>query len=129
MKKTYLLAALIISVFTFQGCKDKKVIIPPDILSKEVLVPILADLQLAQASVSILEYTDNVHYSLKDYQTEILKKKNISEKQLRNSMQFYSSHPELLQDIYNEVVNELSRIQGEIENGSGIQADSLLKDS
>ena len=47
---------------------------------------------------------------------EILKKKNISEEKFHESMKFYAEHPELLKEIYDEVVNELSRREGELEN-------------
>lgn len=97
------------------SCKDSKVNIPPDILPSEQLVPILADIQIAQASQIILEYTDTVHYTLKTYQLAILNKKNIPEEKFISTMKFYAQYPELLQEINNEVVNELSKRQGELE--------------
>ncbi len=112
--KFILLFVLIFSIHLF-ACKDSEIVIPPDILSKEELVPILTDLQIAQASRTIFEYSDTVSYSLNDYRMAILKKKNIEEAKFESSMKFYSAHPELLQEIYNEVVNELSRKQGELE--------------
>lgn len=97
------------------SCKDKEIVIPPEILKKEELVPILADIQIAQASLIIFEYTDTARSTLKAYQLAILAKQSISEEKFTSSMKFYSDHPELLQDIYNEVVNELSKRQGELE--------------
>ncbi|TAH40457.1 MAG: DUF4296 domain-containing protein [Bacteroidetes bacterium] len=108
---------LIVLIFSIHllACKDSKIIIPPDVLSKEELVPILTDIQIAQASRTIFEYSDTVSYSLNDYRIAILKQKNIPEDKFESSMKFYSENPELLQEIYNEVVNELSRKQGELE--------------
>ena len=114
--RTGILQSLILFIFLFlHGCKDKTVVIPADILTKNEMVPLLADIHLAQATITIFEYTDTVKFSVKDYQRAILKKRNISEKKFEASLKFYSDHPELLVGIYEEVVNELSRKQGEIE--------------
>ncbi|HNQ60851.1 MAG TPA: DUF4296 domain-containing protein [Bacteroidia bacterium] len=107
---------VLFTLLCLNSCKDNSVIIPDNILSKEELVPVLVDIQIAQASQIIFEYSDTIKYSLKQYQMEILKKKNIPEEKFQQSMKFYSTHPELLQDIYNEVVNELSKKEGELEN-------------
>jgi hypothetical protein len=115
MRKLLFIVAISFTVLTLSGCKDNTVIIPPDVMSREELVPILADLQIAQASLLIFEYSDTVQYSLKQYQVEILKKKNIPEDKFIGSMKFYADHPELLREIYEEVVNELSKRQGELE--------------
>jgi len=115
MKNKLSILLLLICLFGLNACRDSTVIIPPEILSKETLVPILTDIQIAQASRNIFEYSDTVVYSLNDYRIAILKRKNISEEQFESSMKFYSEHPELLQEIYNEVVNELSKKQGELE--------------
>ncbi len=116
MKQTFLTSITLLLFLGFFSCKDNTVIIPPTVLSEQELVPILADIQIAQASQIIYEYSDTVKYSLKQYQMEILKKKNISEEKFHESMKFYAEHPELLKEIYDEVVNELSRREGELEN-------------
>jgi len=113
MKQTLL---ILFTLLCFIGCKDNTVVIPANVLTQQELVPILADIQIAQASQIIFEYSDTIRYSLKQYQMEILKKKNISEEKFQESMEFYSEHPELLKEIYDEVVNELSRREGELEN-------------
>ncbi|MBP6334123.1 MAG: DUF4296 domain-containing protein [Bacteroidia bacterium] len=97
------------------GCKDSQITIPPDVLSKEEMVSVLTDLRIAQASVTILEYTDTLQFKAEEYQTAILKRRGVTEIQFENSRKFYSDHPELLQQILEEVVNELSKAQGELE--------------
>ena len=115
MRNFLAILVLSFSMIVVSGCKDNTVVIPPDVMSKDELIPILADLQIAQASLLIFEYSDTVKYSLKQYQVEILKKKNIPEDKFIGSMKFYAEHPELLREIYEEVVNELSKRQGELE--------------
>ncbi len=106
------LLSLVIFIY---GCQDRTVLIPADILTKEEITPLLADLHVAQASLTIFEYTDTVKFTLRDYQEEILKKRNIPLNKFEASMKFYTNHPELLKEIYEEVVNELSKEQGELE--------------
>jgi hypothetical protein len=108
------LLAVVLLIF-FQACKEKPETLPPEILSKEELVPLLSDLMIAQASLIIFEYTDTVSYTLMDYQKVILEKKNISPLRFENSMKYYAEKPETLKEIYDEVITELSKRQSELE--------------
>ena len=115
MMKSFLRLFVFSCFILVTGCKDNTVIIPPNILPKEELVPLLADLRIAQASVTIYEYTDTLKYNLEDYKRKILEKRNVTDAKFDASMKFYAEHPVLLQQIYEEVVNELSRAEGELE--------------
>ena len=85
------------------------------ILKKEELVPVLVDIHLAQTVVGMNQVNDSSHYSVTDYSAYIFKIHGIKKETYDSSLSFYTAHPELLDEIYQEVINELSRKQGEAE--------------
>jgi len=100
---------------TFSSCSKKTVDVPGDILTKEELVPVLVDIHLAQAAAGISQLNDSMRYSVNDYSASIFKLHHLSREKYDSSLEFYTAHPELLEEIYAEVINELSKKQGEAE--------------
>jgi len=45
-----------------------------------------------------------------------LKKNNITKKQYDDSYNFYTQHPALLNEVYDLVLNDLSKMQAEVTN-------------
>jgi hypothetical protein len=89
--------------------------VPDGILVKEELVPILTDIHLAQAAIGINQSSDSSRYSIDDYKSYLFNYYHISKQKYDSSLSFYSLHPEMLNEIYKEVINELSKKQGEVE--------------
>jgi hypothetical protein len=107
---------LIIAVFFFFiSCSKKSVEVPKNILTKEELVPILVDIHLAQAFIGMNQFSDSSKFNLQDYSSYIYKSHHMTKEKYENSMAFYTLHPELLDEIYQEVINELSKKQSEAE--------------
>jgi len=48
---------------------------------------------------------------------DILKKNQITKAQYDESFQFYSNHPKLLSEVYEMVLNDLSKLQAEVVSG------------
>jgi hypothetical protein len=99
----------------FFSCSKKKIDIPENVLGKEKMVPVLVDMHLAMALIGISQSSDSVHYTLDDYSASIFRMHHITKEQYRISLEFYTAHPELLDDMYAEVINELSKKQSEAE--------------
>jgi hypothetical protein len=99
----------------FSSCGKKSVDIPRGILSKEELVPVLVDIHLAQASLNLNQVADTSRFNMSDYTGFILKSHGITKEKYDTSMAFYTEHAELLDEIYQEVINELSKKQSEVE--------------
>jgi hypothetical protein len=97
------------------SCSKKPVTIPTGILTKEELVPVLVDVHLAQSVIDMNRLRDTSGYTLYDYSTFIFKANHISKEKYDSSMAFYTGHPELLEEIYQDVINELSKKQSEVE--------------
>jgi hypothetical protein len=48
--------------------------------------------------------------------TDVMKKNNITKKQFDDSFEFYSRNPVLLTEVYQLVLNNLSKMQAEVVN-------------
>ena len=105
MKKT-----IEISVFFFffscGGSKQEQ--IPVGVLAKDKMVKILSDIQLAEGELTfnnsqtiIDPAADTISYSV------IFANNKIKKADYDSSMKYYTLHPELLNEIYDEVINKL----------------------
>lgn len=86
--------------------------IPPNIISKEAMVPILIDLQLIEGANSVKFFqgdTGRTNYALM-YNT-IFEKHEVEKAQFDSSMAYYTSHTEKLEVIYDQVIEELMKIE------------------
>jgi hypothetical protein len=107
MFKKFLLVVLSIPFFSCGGGDA----IPSDVLSKEKMERVLTQIHLTQATrqqklIEQQPVTDTTF-------NEVFKKEAITKEQFDNSMRFYTSHPALLDQVYDEVISELTRMQRE----------------
>jgi hypothetical protein len=100
---------------SFLSCGKKKIEIPATVLPKEKMVPVIVDIHLAQAAAVIRNPSDSLHYTFGDYLPYILKLHDIPRAEYDSSISFYTSHPELMKEIYDDVINELSKKQSEVK--------------
>lgn len=95
------------------GCTDHRNDIPQDIIPKEKMIMVMADIHLLEARIQMdnLGYNDSsraIAYSGYQY---IFKKNNIDAKVFKRSFDFYVDHPVLMADMYKDILTELSRRQ------------------
>ncbi len=93
--------------------------IPSTILPKEKMAQVLVDVHLLEAMMNTNALTPEKISS--DNATilpaiDVFKKNNISKKEYDDSFDFYTKHPELLSEIYQLVLNDLSKMQAEMMN-------------
>jgi hypothetical protein len=79
------------------------------------MTAILSDLHIAQASLATVATTDSSAYTMKQYLDYILKSHHTTNEKYMQSLKFYSANPGILQEVYDSVITNLSRIQGEAE--------------
>ena len=92
--------------------------IPADVLPKDKMAEVMVDIHLLEATVNLtVTATDKAAFNEKGDQIDVYKKHNITRKQYEDSYLFYTRHPELLGEIYQQVLNELSKMQAEVMNG------------
>ena len=95
------------------ACTKKAIPIPESVLTRQELVPVLVDMHLAQTLVTMNLLADSTRYKLNAYEVVILNKHHVTKEKYDSSMSFYAANPELLDEIYQDVINELSKKQGE----------------
>ncbi len=109
--KRLLILALIPFLFSC-GEEKKEVAIPADVLPKEKMAMVITDVHLAEASADLKTLPDSSSTEKIGFQ-KIYEKNQISKAQYDTSLSFYVNHPELLNEVYEMVLNELSKRQGE----------------
>lgn len=109
---------LIIACLLFFSCADKKTVtLPANILQKQKMAEVMLDINLLEATMSLnITNVDKVSVGNPTPDFNVLKKNNISKKQFDESFYFYSQHPDLLNEIYQIVLNDLSKMQAQVVN-------------
>lgn len=109
---------LILFVF-FISCIGKETVeIPATVFSKEKMVAIMTDIHLIEATMNLNvlgpQSVNNTNNS--SPVIDVFTKHHITKEQYDASFLFYTQHPEMLNDIYKEVLNELSKMQAQVAN-------------
>ncbi len=110
------LAILVVS------CSTPKVEIPKMVIDKEKMVSILTDLHLAEAA-GTLNFTnkDTSKLIAANYNEFIFKNHNTTKVEFMKSYNYYVSHPEELNSVYDGVLMELSKMQGNLVKSNVIK--------
>ncbi len=101
--------AFILLFFFFFSCQNKTV--PEGVLEQEKMKLLLKDLHEAESAVFTQSLPDSISYSLPEYYRYLLKKHNTDSIGLSKSMEYYSEHPELMEKIYTEMIDEVNKEQ------------------
>lgn len=112
MKK---IAFYLLFVF-FLCCGDpaeENVFIPENILPKEKIAQVITDIHIAEAEINLLAISDST-LKRSIYFKQIFDKHQITKQQYEESLAFYIDHPETLNKIYEQVLNDLSKMQAEM---------------
>ena len=103
-------------LLTLFACNEAVETIPDNVLSKEDMVSVMVDIQLIEAALSINQSEEAKETAYYNYDS-VLKQHNLSKEKFDESFKYYSEHPELMEQIYEEMLSELSKRQAEVESG------------
>jgi len=98
------------------GCSNnKKTDKPENLIHRDKMVQVLADIQLIEASIKLnnnrkLKKEEYTYY----YYQYLFEKHNITQEDFNTSLEYYQAHISTLDTIYIDVVSELNKLQGEI---------------
>ena len=95
------------------SCSKPKPVIPDGVLSQKEMIPVLVDIHIAQSATGLYDPEDSVKYTMNELLPYILKIHHIEKVKYDSTISFYTRHPEIMQQMYEEVINELSKKQGE----------------
>ena len=100
---------LVVLVIAF-ACRNEKKVIP-----REELVPVLVDIHLLDGAIRHSRYRDNVKMpdSIDVYEY-VLEKHGYTQPQFDSSMAYYSRDPRRFEQIYQEVLARLNRMETEV---------------
>jgi hypothetical protein len=97
------------------GSKDTKTKIPDNIIPPDKMVAVLVDFHLVDASVGLGQQKHEDVNDISNYRyNSVMKKHKITRTQLSESFMFYTGHMKDLENIYKQVVVELSTMQSRI---------------
>ncbi|MBA3899800.1 MAG: DUF4296 domain-containing protein [Bacteroidetes bacterium] len=107
----------IIFFIAFAGCKDNSIKIPPHIITQDTAIVLFTELQIMEALIiqGSLKQKDSL-FTIDAYKTQLLKKIGLSTERFEENYNFYLNQPELLDKIYTEVLNEISRKKAAVES-------------
>ncbi len=116
MKKIFFYS-LIFMASVLASCSEKKVEVPVDILSNEKMIAVLTDVEIAEAAKNqhVLMGDTIADFTAASFKF-IFDKHKVNAADFQRSMDWYAAHPDMLNKIYEEVVNSLSKKQSEVAN-------------
>lgn len=93
------------------GGKKEQTSVPSNILPKEKMAQVITDIHLSEAEMGMHALPDSTKKGPVSFEN-IFKKDSITKQQYEESLAFYIDHPQLLDTVYTQVLNELSKMQG-----------------
>lgn len=110
--KRYYCFLLILCYLQFVSCGEEEtaVPIPDNILSKEKMAQVITDIHIAEAEANLKTLPDSTSKQPIGFQP-IFEADSITKEQYEESLSFYIEHPKLLNEVYEDVLNELSKRQ------------------
>ncbi len=110
--KSFYLAAIFISIY-LHSCNNQPSLLPEGILSKEKMIEILVDVHLAESSGDSHGFTMMQSNKLVATKYEsVMRKHGTTFLQFKTSFDYYMQHPEKFDEVYQEVVNQLTALEG-----------------
>lgn len=130
MNKT-LIFILIISVFAV-SCRDKeKIEIPSDVIPQDKMADILVQQHVADATLNVVNLKKSFSsYTPEAYYNRVLEKNGYTREQFDRSVEFYATVPNIMDKIYDNVLEKLNIMQGGLyESVASIPLNKQIKDT
>lgn len=110
---------IIVCTMLYSCAEEKEVVIPENVLSKEKMATVMTDIHLLEASMT-LNFSNAANMingpEMQATTVQLLKKNNVTREQYQTSFIFYAEHPDLLTEVYKQVLNNLSQLQAKVSN-------------
>lgn len=109
--------SVVICLLLFACSEEKKAGIPSHILPKQKMADVMLEVHLLEAAMSLNTYrTDMVTNGNPTPTFDVFDKNKITKDQYNKSFEYYAQHPELLNEVYQLVLENLSKMQAEVMN-------------
>lgn len=112
----FIILMLLVPLFIMGSCQRDRP--QKDLLEKDELIPLLIDLHLVYAIQSSAKFRNiSLDVDSVDVHTYIFEKHGVSKVAFDSTIAWYSRHPKLFTEIYDEVVMDLTQKQDSLEIG------------
>lgn len=86
--------------------------LPPDALNKNTMIDLLTDIHLIEATLAQKQVKGVLVFDIAEiYYDSLFAKYSIQKAQLDSSIAYYSRNPDIYENIYTEVITNLSKIE------------------
>ncbi len=125
--KTFLISnfsLIILLIAVLSGCSPSKP--STDALGEDEMVELLVDIHFADALLMVSNFKikrDTV--IIEHYYNDVLKKHHTTQKQIENSIKYYSKNPRKFEKIYLKVSEKLSKMESEFQQKGTANPDSI----
>lgn len=104
-------------LFLLACAEEKKESIPSTILPEQKMAAVMLDMHLLEAAMSLNTYRPDIITKGDLAVTfDVFDKHKITKAQYNESFEYYAQHPELLNEVYQLVLENLSKMQAEAMN-------------
>lgn len=114
MKKLIIALSVIFALNSCYNVNESETTTPEKIIPKEKLINILTDIQIIEAGFTINKNRVFAGELKPKYYQAVLDSNGITLQQLRENINYYQSTPKLMEEIYESVLANLSKIQSEV---------------
>jgi len=92
------------------ACTSSKIEIPTEILSETGFTDMLKEIHMAEAAFELNKSKglENAKNTLANSYQSIYKKYDITDSTFSKSLEYYAKHPEILEEIYSTVLEQLT---------------------
>ncbi|MFK5854514.1 MAG: DUF4296 domain-containing protein [Bacteroidota bacterium] len=111
------LFSLFIILLALSSCYEENktvVIIPSNLLSEQQMIGILTEIQIAEAGFSINKNRKSSNELKPEYYNKALEQHSITLKQFKENTNYYHNYPKIMENIYEQVLANLSQIQNSV---------------
>ena len=116
---------LFIGLAAITACVEDKQMIPEGVLGKEKMHEVLIDVHLLEAKVEKLKKPEDsiLVYAKEEYE-KLYYLHHITEQQFQRSFQFYQDNPNLMNEMYQQMIEEMTQREAELKVTEGESAKS-----
>jgi hypothetical protein len=109
---------IVLVLSLFFGCSKKQVEVPEDVIPRDTMIVVLAEIHLAEASIQVLnvEVKDSLRAVSFGFYHHIFSKHKITQELFKKSFDYYRSEPTYFHAMYDEVITHLSEEQAKYSN-------------
>jgi hypothetical protein len=114
MKKYFFLVLVVLASYCLSACNNEPSTSnnKTNVIDKDTMIQIFADMHLADAAVQGLKInSDSSKHLYQLYYSQIFNRYKINNAQFKNSVQYYTQHPDEMDAMYIKVIEELGAKQ------------------